>query len=146
MYVRVYVNMCACKHVCARTRADLRTHLQQPSRDDPFIFHYVCMYVCTRACMHVCIYVCMYVYVNECVYVNMCACVYVPVLVWTSGHTCCSTSRVEPVICFYVRMYPPKNGLIALWPSTNVSIPDLEYCPVENRQLLRLLSTYILVH
>jgi len=41
---------------------------------------------------------------------------------------------------------PPKNGLIALWPSTNGSIPDFKYCPVVNRQLLRLLSTYILVY
>ena len=43
-------------------------------------------------------------------------------------------------------LIPSKDGLIALWPSTNGSIPDFQYCPVVNWQLLRLLSTYILVY
>jgi len=39
-----------------------------------------------------------------------------------------------------------KDGIIALWPSTNGLIPDFEYCQVVQLQLLRLLSTHVLVH
>ena len=35
---------------------------------------------------------------------------------------------------------PPKNGLIALWPSTNGRIADFWYCLVVFRSLLRLLG------
>ena len=41
---------------------------------------------------------------------------------------------------------PPKNGLIALWPSTNGRVSTFEYCQVVFCQILRLLSTDILVH
>jgi len=40
---------------------------------------------------------------------------------------------------------PPKNGLIALWPSTNGRVSTFWYCQVVFCHLLRLLSTDILV-
>jgi len=53
--------------------------------------------------------------------------------------------------------HPPKNGQIALWPSTNREIPQayfcqvvngqlLRFCQVVNGQLLTLLGTNIVVH
>ena len=41
---------------------------------------------------------------------------------------------------------PPKNGLIALKTPRTSRLSTFHYCQVVNRQLLRLLSTYILVY
>jgi len=56
----------------------------------------------------------------------------------------------------YIRSQPPKIQKIALWPSTNLSIADIftgsgtcqlpTFSQVVDQQLLRLLSTDILVH
>jgi len=81
-------------------------------------------------------YVSMYIYMQTCMHV------------YTDSILPFHSTNLSPVLLIYrdtCMNIPPKNGLIALWPSTNRAIPYFVVLQVVNCQLLRFLSTHILV-
>jgi len=148
MYIYTHTHVDSCVWTC------VHVHIYSCVCRCVYVHMYAC--VCTCTYVHICSCVCRCVYIH--MYSCVCTCVYVHVYSCVCTCAMCECHNV-PSECVAqtttligtlqndIYIYtPPKNGLIALWSSTNGPVSTFKYCQVVFCQLLRLLSTDILVH